>query len=302
MDMMILSIGEILFDIFPSYRRPGGAPFNVAFHLRSLGFNAALASRVGTDELGSEMLAYLRSVGFPSDLVQRDDVHPTGQVSIELDRSGNATFSILPDAAFDYLELSKGVEKTLASARLVYFGSLAQRTAHGQDFVRALVAKKPPEALCFYDVNLRPGCETPDIVLTSLEYADIVKMNDDELGRLKTMLGFAGDEQAFAEYLMATYGIRILALTRGARGSELYVSGERVRAAENGDVTVVDTVGAGDGYSAMLIAGLLSGWPPDRLIRASGAFARSICAIEGAIPVDNTFYRPYAGLFRAGNA
>jgi fructokinase len=297
MDVMILSIGEILFDIFPSYRRPGGAPFNVAFHLRSLGFDAALASRVGTDELGSEMLAYLRSVGFPADLVQRDDVHPTGQVSVELDRSGNATFSILPDVAYDYLELSKGVEKTLASARLVYFGSLAQRTAHGRGFVRALVAKKPPEALCFYDVNLRPGCETPDIVLTSLEHADIVKMNDDEIGRIKTMHGFAGDEQAFAEYLMATYGLRVLALTRGARGSELYVSGERVRAAENSDIAVVDTVGAGDGYSAMLIAGLRSGWDAERLIRSCAAFARSICAIEGAIPVYDNFYSPFRELF-----
>ncbi len=158
MDVMILSIGEILFDIFPSYRRPGGAPFNVAFHLRSLGFDAAFASRVGTDDLGSEMLAYLRSVGFPADLVQRDDVHPTGQVNVELDRSGNATFSILHDVAYDYLELSKDIEKALASTRLVYFGRCSRTATR---FLPRL-SQRTPQPLLLH-VNLPPA--RPDIVL-----------------------------------------------------------------------------------------------------------------------------------------
>ncbi len=294
---MILSIGELLFDIFPSYRRPGGAPFNVAFHLRSLGFDTAFASRIGMDDLGDEMLAYLRSTGFPADLVQRDGDHPTGQVRIELDRSGNAEFTILPDAAYDYLQLSEHVEEKLSSARIVYFGSLAQRTRHGRDFVKSLVAKKPSTALCFYDVNLRPGCALREIVVPSLEYADIVKMNDDELIEIRRMHGFAGDEPAFVDFLINTYGLRMLALTRGGRGSELFASGDGVKIEEHGDAPVVDTVGAGDGYSAMLIAGLLDGWEIDRLIQASAAFARSICAIEGAIPSDDGFYAPLRALF-----
>ncbi len=298
MEAMILSIGEILFDIFPSYRRPGGAPFNVAFHLRSLGFDAAFASRVGADDLGDEMIDYLRSVGFPPDLVQRDRDHTTGQVMISLDRSGNAEFNILPDASYDYLELSAQIEEKLSSARIVYFGSLVQRTRHGRDFVKSLFAKKPSTALCFYDVNLRPGCALREIVLPSLEYADIVKMNFDELVEIQRMHDFSGDERAFADFLISTYDLKMLALTRGSGGSELFTSGIRVQTTENGDVAVVDTVGAGDGYSAMLIAGLLHEWGHEKLIQASAAFARSICAIEGAIPAYDNFYTPFRNLFR----
>ncbi len=297
MSAMILSIGEILFDIFPSYRRPGGAPFNVAFHLRSLGFDAAFASRVGADDLGAEMLLYLQSVGFPSDLVQKDRHHPTGRVMVDLDASGNAEFTILPDAAYDYLELSEEIAAALSRSRIVYFGSLVQRTERGRDFVKSLVAQKPSGALCFYDVNLRPGCRLKEIVVPSLEYADIVKMNDDELDEIRRMHDFAGDERAFADFLIVTYGLRMLALTRGRNGSALFAGGEPAGIAENGGVAIVDTVGAGDGYSAMLIAGLLSGWTPERLVQASAGFARSICAIEGAIPVYDNFYAPFRSLF-----
>lgn len=295
---MNLVIGEILFDIFPGYRRLGGAPFNVAFHLKHFGLPVRFISRVGVDPQGEEIRDFLSSRGFRLDDVQVDPEHPTGKVQVALDEKGVPQFDIVADVAYDHLE----PDPTLLSSRgdgidMIYFGTLIQRTGVGYRTVQQMLNGRNPDTRCLYDVNLRPKCFNPQIVRKSLQQADHVKLSEQELAILQDMFAWRAAPADAVQQLMEENELLTLALTRGEAGSELFTDRGHFTAPAVRPVKVADTVGAGDAYAAVLIAGLLRGWQPERMLRTAAEFAARICEIEGAIPADETFY---TGLFDTG--
>lgn len=287
---MILTLGEILFDIFPHYRRLGGAPFNVAWHLHRMGFQSLLFSRTGTDTEGDEIDSRMRDYGMETSCIQRDTNRPTGRVEVQLDDKGIPDFSILPDMAYDYIEFSTALREVLASPPdLIYFGTLIQRTPAAASVIHQAI-EKSPDVPTLYDMNFRPHCVRLEAVEWSLHHTTILKLNDEEMNTLSRMTSYHGNNSDFIPWLMKEYGIEAVALTEGGEGSTLYMDGNIFPSPKPDPVSIADTVGAGDGYAAVLAAGYLSGDDPARIVEEATAFSARLCEIEGAVPENNSIY------------
>lgn len=298
---MILVIGEILFDVFPNYRRLGGAPFNFAYHLKNFGFNVRFISRIGIDDAAKEILDKLEMAQFNLDDIQVDNVHPTGSVIVSLDKSGAPQFDILPDVAYDYIEFIADYHLDLIhTAQVTYFGSLVQRSETGHKNLQAFISRNPLETLNFYDINLRPDCYNSTIIEESLLKTDILKLNTNELGKLKQMQSLKISNDAFVNHLMETRSIGTVSLTKAEAGSELFTEQGKFSTKPAEAIKVADAVGAGDAYAAMLVAGLLKKWRPQKILERAALFASRICEIKGAIPDSASFYEPFKSLFAKG--
>lgn len=285
-------IGEALLDEFASATVPGGAPFNVARSLVALGQGALLLSRIGAADAGAAMLlAEMRRLGMDERGVQRDALHPTGRVCIEELDAGQHRFRIAADAAWDWLEFDP-IEALLRSQgpALLYFGTLAQRCAASRATVQALLARCPPETICYLDLNLRPGIAVESCLLPSLQHADWLKVNEEELAWLLDRFGLGGPAD-----LVRRFGLQRLILTRGSRGSAAYGAAGECLADEAGlsQAELVDTVGAGDAFTAMLLAASLRGLTPVAAMALANRFAAAICGVRGPVPPEDRFYAPW---------
>jgi fructokinase len=290
---MILVIGEILFDNFPDFRRIGGAPFNFAYHLRQMGFPVRFFTRVGDDADGRQAAAFVTDSGFDPGDVQIDSHRPTGTVRVDSDPDGAPRFDITADVAYDAIALTPALMTAIEKGPdLFYYGTLIQRSGPSRDALQAVWRRVKPETRCFYDMNLRPGGYDREAIERSLTHADILKLNDEELDRVKTLFGDRETEAEAVAALTARFDLSVVAVTRGGAGSSLYVGGERHETAAAGIGRIADSVGAGDAYAAMLAAGLLLGWYPARTLSAAADFSARICTIRGAIPPDDRFYGP----------
>ncbi|MBI9083255.1 MAG: hypothetical protein JEZ11_06615 [Desulfobacterales bacterium] len=288
---MVIVIGEILIDRFPDYQRIGGAPFNFAFHLKQAGVPVRLISRIGEDPDGERIRRSIVDSGFDANDLQVDPLYSTGAVEVTLDADGGATFDILTDVAYDHLRLDHLPESLpWAETDMIYFGSLVQRTAFAGGQLKALLERRGPRTRCFCDINLRPPHYTRAVIESSLAYADILKLSDGECREIGRMAGGPDSPVDCARWLMGRYGIELVAITAGAGGSCIVTAGEVVEAPALPDITVVDTVGAGDGYGAILALGLLRGAALKDIAVTAADFAARICGLAGAVPEDRQFY------------
>jgi len=279
----VLAVGEVLWDLLPSGRQLGGAPANFAYHAHALGAEAHLVSRVGDDPLGREILERLRALGLSNDLVAVDPEAPTGTVSVELREGGQPRFTLHEGVAWDRLSITAAALAAAARAEAVCFGTLAQRSPASRESVRALVAATPPAALRILDVNLRQAFYSAEVIEASLALASVLKVNDEELPVLAALLRLpAGTDEAIVE-AARRYGLRLVALTRGSRGSRLYAEG-RYSDHAGLPATVADTVGAGDAFTAALALGTLAGWDLDAVNEAANEVAAFVCSQKGATP------------------
>lgn len=298
---MILAIGEILYDVFPNYKRLGGAPFNVAFHLKKMKTPVHFVSKVGDDGDGRRIIDYLKENQFDVDGIQIDKRHDTGKVMVELDGQGSPTFDIKAGAAYDYIDY----DQIMASLpqhpiELIYFGTLAQRTQRGFETMRKFLSNASPGTKILYDINLRPQCYNQTIIENSLQACDLLKLSQEEVRVLEKMIGYKDSDLAFIDYLRKQYRVEMIALTKGGDGSELFMGDQHLRMGPLTPQTVVDTVGAGDAYTAVLIVGYLNNWPPQLILEKAAEFAAAICTIEGAIPSTNDFYRNILDQLKGG--
>ncbi len=294
---MVLVIGEILFDIFPDYKRLGGAPFNFAYHLLNLGLNTRFITRIGNDEEGKNILQQLKKFQFITDDIQIDDIHSTGKVLIELDNKGIPEFTIVPDVAYDYIELNNSVESALVNeTKLIYFGTLIQRNEHGFRNINKILLKKNKNTKCLYDINLRPNCFNNKIIIESLKNSTILKLNDEELNVIKGIIGSGKGDNEFIETLMMEYSLDMVSLTRGDKGSDLFTQDGHYDIKPTKVDSIVDTVGAGDAYTAILAIGYLNQWEPKRILETATAFAANICQTKGAIPIEKKFYNKFKNM------
>ncbi|MBW3552437.1 MAG: carbohydrate kinase [Gemmatimonadetes bacterium] len=288
----VLCVGEVLWDSLPAGLFLGGAPLNVARHLRAQGVPARIVSRVGADRLGEEALERVDREGVATDLVQVDPELPTGFVKVRLDGRGIADYEIVRPAAWDTLEATAALLDHAGRADTLVFGTLAQRSATTRATLERLWETG---ARKIYDVNLRPPYAQPETVRRSLAAADVVKMNENELARLGEWFGASGDTRARAAALAHTFRCEIVCITRGEDGATLWRDGEWSEH-PGFSVAVRDTVGAGDAFLATLIAGLRRGDPDAELLRRANRVGAWVASREGAVPAGN---RGGGGLTRA---
>ena len=270
----VTCIGELLWDVLPTGRVLGGAPANVAFHLRQLGLPVRLVTRLGRDEFGEAACEALRANGLPVDDVQWDDELPTGAAHVTLDAAGQAAYRFVTPAAFDAM-----VAPAFAP-EVVVFGSLAQRDERSASALQAFVARAGRRV---YDINLRPPFTPMAVVARSLPLANVVKVNEEEAALLAQALSLPLDLPAFAAELAGRYGTEVVCITRGPGGAAAWRAGEWAEVPGVG-VEAVDTVGAGDAFLAALVQGWLAGAAPRELLERANRLGAYVAARRGAMP------------------
>ena len=287
---LILGIGELLWDVLPDGSRLGGAPANFTVMAGRLGSHAAILSRIGRDDLGRKAVDLLDPLPADTEFLQVDPVHETGRVTVAL-QNGQPHFTIHEPAAWDFLELSDEWVSLAERADAICFGSLAQRSLESRQTIQTLAAQTQASCVRVFDVNLRAPFYSSEVVQESLELATVMKMNDAEVPLVLGLLGLqALDPQApgalrlAAERLLEEFPtLRMVAVTRGGAGS-LLVSREAWHEHPGFPVKVVDTIGAGDAFTAAMAHYLLRGADLATLNEAGNRWGGWVASQSGAMP------------------
>lgn len=282
----ITVFGEVLFDCFPGGEKIlGGAPFNVAWHLQAFGLSPRFVSRVGNDDEGREIQQAMASWGMDTAGLQVDEAHPTGQVAITL-QGGEPSYDIVDRVAYDFIETGQ-IEKS--ASPILYHGSLGLR--HGTSRASLESLRNRLGGTVFMDVNLRSPWWQREQVLEWVDQADWVKLNEDELADLQ---GETGDLHVAAAKFAQRHDLKGLVVTRGGEGATLLVPGQAaIDVAPVAALKVVDTVGAGDALTSVLLLGLSLGWPLPLTLERAQQFASAVVGQRGAIAAERVFYRPF---------
>lgn len=279
----IIAIGEILWDVFPDGPRFGGAPANFACSTAELGKENAcvkIVSAVGDDDLGRRAIAALATRGVQTEAVQVN-VFPTGRVDVELDEVGAATYQFAENCAWDHLSWNRDLAELADSCHVVCFGTLGQRSGESQESIRAFVQATPESSLRILDVNIREPFISNELILASLDLSNVLKLNDEELPVIGRLCEFSGSDIEIMRQVAMRFGLRCVALTRGPNGAAI-ISGDSVSELPGTSVRVVDTVGAGDAFTASMTLGLLAGDNLETINRNAMATASYVCSQPGA--------------------
>jgi fructokinase len=281
----ILACGEVLWDLFPDGPRLGGAPANFASHAAILGGQVSFLSGVGNDLRGVKALEILRSLGVDTTLTQVIDGSTTGVVDVAFDADNRPSYRIHPDSAWDYIAWTSALASRVAASDAIYFGTMGQRaeltrstTRHALDLAKA---RGIPRVL---DINLRAPFFGPAMLRESIAFASVVKLSDEELAEVAAACDVStanGPEAALRE-LLVRYGLALIVMTRGAAGAMVVTPAGTLEQAGI-PTKVVDTVGAGDSFSAALTIGLLLGLPLDVNVRKACEIAAAVCSHAGAV-------------------
>jgi len=286
MNSNVIGVGEVLWDLLLTGPQLGGAPANFAYHAHALGAQAQVITRVGKDDYGREIIRRFHEMGLPETAIQIDETVPTGTAKVALSGAGLAHFTIQENVAWDHIA---GTSKALAAARkagAICFGTLAQRCEPSRHTIQQLVAAAPADALRVFDINLRQQFYSRAVIEESLQLANVLKLNDDELPTLAAIFNLTGSAEHQIEQLAQIFGLGVVALTRGANGSLLYQEIKELRWSDcpSRPVRVVDTVGAGDSFTAALVLGLLRKMDLDEINTIANEVARYVCSQPGATP------------------
>ena len=283
---VIVGLCEVLWDVFQDGPRFGGAPANFASSVAALApgeFDVHMVSAVGSDQLGRRAVELLSKRRVDTKHVQLTD-HPTGQVLVRLDAAGQPSYEISEGAAWDNIEWTDELQQLATRADAVCYGTLGQRSQTSRRTIQRCVNSTPENCLRIFDINLRPPFWTDEVVVQSLELANVVKLNDAELVDIASVLNWTGTQDDLLQQLINCFSLRAVALTRGEAGALLVsASGERSDLPSQPTV-VADTVGAGDAYTAALTVGLLRGLSVDVINAWAIRVAGFVCSHAGATP------------------
>ena len=281
---IVVGMGEALWDVLPEGKKIGGAPANFAYHVSQFGLNSRVVSAVGDDKLGMEILDNFREKKLNTmvEIVP----YPTGTVQVELDNEGVPCYDIKEGVAWDNIPYTPALEDLAKHTTAVCFGSLAQRSVVSRETINRFLDTMPAEnTLKIFDINLRQGFYTKEILCNSFRKCNVLKINDEELVTVSRMFGYPGiDLQDKCWILLAKYTLKMLILTCGVNGSYVFTPGE-VSFVETPKVEVADTVGAGDSFTAAFVASILSDLSIGEAHKLAVETSAYVCTQNGAMPV-----------------
>lgn len=281
---IVVGMGEALWDVLPEGKKIGGAPANFAYHVSQFGLNSRVVSAVGDDKLGMEILDNFREKKLNA--MVEIVLYPTGTVQVELDAEGVPCYDIKEGVAWDNIPYTPALEDLAKHTKAVCFGSLAQRSVVSRDTINRFIDAMPAEdTLKIFDINLRQGFYTKEILCNSFSKCNILKINDEELVTVSRMFGYPGiDLQDKCWILLAKYNLKMLILTCGVNGSYVFTPGN-VSFVETPRVEVADTVGAGDSFTAAFVSSILSGLSIGEAHKLAVETSAYVCTQNGAMPV-----------------
>lgn len=284
----ITAIGEILFDVYPESKNLGGAPLNFLYHIHKLTGRGNIISRVGFDVLGNKASSFLERNGIRTKFIQVDHLHPTGVTTVILDENKVPSFNIDEGRAYDYIETNNEINQLInEETDCLYFGTLAQRNETSKSTIHSLFDKK---IKYFCDLNIRQNFYSKETISKSLTAADVLKLNLDELKLINDLLlkeKFSID--ICTKRVMENYQMELIAVTKGSEGSDLFNNEEKDEYVPTLSA-VVDTLGAGDAFAAIVCLGYLKNWGLAKMNNLANEFANQICQIKGALPEKNEVY------------
>lgn len=282
----VVGIGEALWDILPDGKKIGGAPANFAYHVSRFGLPSYIVSAVGDDPFGTEIIENFTSKGL-NHLIETVP-YPTGTVDVEIDRLGVPQYDIKENVAWDNIPYTGRLKSLAKNTVAVCFGSLAQRNAVSRETINSFIDDMPrrDESLIVFDVNLRQGFYTKEILVDSLKRCNVLKINDEELVTLSRIFGYPGTElEDKCWKLLNHYDLKMLILTCGINGSYVLARGGWVSYEPTPRVEVADTVGAGDSFTAAFVACILKGRTVGQAHACAVRTSAYVCTQKGAMPV-----------------
>lgn len=281
---IVVGMGEVLWDVLPEGKKIGGAPANFAYHVSQFGLESRVVSAVGDDKLGMEILENFREKKL-SAMVEVVP-YPTGTVQVELDAEGVPCYDIKEGVAWDNIPYTPALEGLAQCTKAVCFGSLAQRSVVSRETINRFLDAMPSEDTWkIFDINLRQGFYTKEILCNSFEKCNVLKINDEELVTVSRMFGYPGiDLQDKCWILLAKYNLKMLILTCGVNGSYVFTPGH-VSFVETPKVEVADTVGAGDSFTAAFVSSVLQGLSVTEAHKLAVETSAYVCTQNGAMPV-----------------
>ena len=289
---IIVGLGEVLWDLFPSGKQLGGTTANFAYHVNRLGNQGILASRVGDDLLGRELLERMQFLDLARDFIQIDPQYSSGTVHVDVDPNGQPEYTFTENVAWEFFEWTASWQQLAARADAVCFGTLAQRSDGSRDTINRFLRSLRADALRVFDVNLRQSCYSTDVLRESLRLAHIVKFNDEELSIVLHALGHDENDPICGLRILAdVFDLRMSCLTWGENGS--VIISDDVSATHSGfRVKVADTVGAGDAFTSAMVHHYLAGDTVATISESANRLAAWVASQVGATPEGS----PGAGL------
>ena len=281
----VVGMGEALWDMLPEGKKIGGAPANFAYHISQFGLDSRVVSAVGDDELGAEIMDNFREKKL--NCMIETVPYPTGTVLVQLDRNGVPCYDIREGVAWDNIPYTPALEGLARQTRAVCFGSLAQRSVVSRETINRFLDAMPDGEGQYkiFDINLRQGFYTKEILCNSMCKCNILKINDEELVTISHMFGYPGiDLQDKCWILLAKYNLKMLILTCGVNGSYVFTPGN-VSFVETPKVEVADTVGAGDSFTASFVSAILKGKSVPEAHKLAVDVSGFVCTQNGAMPV-----------------
>lgn len=284
-DITIASFGEIVWDVYPSEKVLGGAPLNFAYFCAELGAKTQIISAVGDDELGKEALALIEKIRVGADCVSTAKGTPTGRVDVTMGKDGIPSYNIVSPSSWDFIAAPDSTVEAAKNSDAFAYGTLSQRSEKSRAALEKILAALPASCLKICDINLRAPYYTRETIERSIYAADILKINDDELETLTGLLALDGDVQTRAQAILECYKLRHILLTRGPKGYMVLSAGAAPVLGGGDKIKIVDTVGAGDSFTAAFTINLLSGKSVEESARAADQKAIDVCSRRGAISI-----------------
>jgi len=279
----VAGIGELLWDMLPEGKQLGGAPTNFGYHASLAGCESFVVSTIGSDEPGNEIVALFDELALETGFVQQTSGFPTGTVTVSLDKMGIPSYIIHENVAWDHIAWNSPLETLAKTIDAVCFGSLAQRNPESRQTILNFLKSTKADCLRVFDINLRQSFFSREIIFQSLELSTILKLNDDELPVVAGLLGISGTDEELLMQILKMFDLKLVALTKGAKGSLLLTEKEQ-SFMEVPKVDIADTVGAGDSFTAILVAGLLQNHDLKKIHKKATQVAAFVCTQKGATP------------------
>lgn len=277
----VVCFGEVLWDIFPQGSRAGGAPFNVAYNVYKMGVDVKVLSRIGNDDLGNKLIDQIKNWGITTDYIQVDSEKPTSTVIATIDEDNEASYEIINDVAWDYIEFSPELTELVSNADAFVFGSLSARNETTRKTLFRLLEHAK---LKIFDVNFRPPFIEVELIKALLHQADIVKMNKAEMRQIMSFLEeeYVSEDES-AAFILDYFKIKEIVLTKGSKGARYFVGNESYDCSAV-PITIADTVGSGDSFLAGFISQRIQNEAPDTIMKEAIALGAFITSKEGACP------------------
>ncbi len=281
--LVFAGVGELLWDLLPQGKQLGGAPANFSYHLRQLGAESYIISAVGDDILGHEIIQYLQKLRLSTDFITMNSDHVSGTVEIEIDDAGVPEYIIHENVAWDYIPHCEKTNELISKTDAICFGSLAQRSEMSAKTIRTILETSPENCFKIYDINIRQSFYSQNLIAENLFIANGFKLNEDEIQLIADMFAFSGTEEIIIHKLMNKFDLDLITVTKGGNGSSIYTCNDQsYRISPN--IDVVDTVGAGDAFTAGLVFAYLNDYSLAAAHDFANILAAYVCTQKGAMP------------------